>query len=121
MKILLLTTHMNLGGIGVYVLLLAKGLTKRGHEVFVASCGGNLIGLLESFGARHLKIDIKTKAAISPKVFLARKEVTRIIKEKNIQLIHAHTRVTQMLAYLVSRKTNIPYLTTCHGFFKPKL
>ncbi|MCQ9208591.1 MAG: glycosyltransferase family 4 protein [Omnitrophica bacterium] len=121
MKILLLTTHVNLGGIGIYVFSLAKGLVQEGHDVFVASCGGDLAAPLESFGARHLKINIKTKSAISPKVFSCYRKVTQIIKDKNIEIIHAHTRVTQVLAHLVSKKSGIPYITTCHGFFKPRL
>ena len=121
MRILLLTTHVNLGGIGVYVLSQAKGLVQRGHHVFVASCGGDLVAPLESCGVRHLKLNIKTKSAISPKVFFAKRKMARIIKENNIELIHAHTRVTQVLAHLLSKKTGIPYITTCHGFFKPRL
>jgi len=59
---------MNLGGIGIYVLLLAKGLIKAGHKVFVASSGGDLVGSLGTFGAEHIEIDIKTKSAVSPKI-----------------------------------------------------
>ena len=121
MRILLLTTHLNLGGIGVYVLSLAKGLLQKGHQVFVVSSGGDLVALLDSFGVNHLAVDIKTKSEISPKVILARKQIARIIKGKNIDIIHAHTRVTQVLAHLVSKKTGVPYVTTCHGFFKRRM
>jgi glycosyltransferase involved in cell wall biosynthesis len=121
MKILLLTTHLNLGGIGVYVLSLAKGLIQRGHQVVVASCAGDLVAALESYGALHFTINIKTKSEISPKVILAQRELKKIIQEKGIEIIHAHTRVTQVLAHLISKKTGIPYVTTCHGFFKPRL
>ncbi|UCB57434.1 MAG: glycosyltransferase family 4 protein [Candidatus Omnitrophota bacterium] len=119
MKILLLTTHLNLGGIGIYVLSQAKGLVQRNHEVFVASSGGDLVALLESFGVEHLLINIKTKSAVSPKILLTQRKIARIIKEKNIEIIHAHTRVTQVLAHLLSKKTGAPYVTTCHGFFRP--
>ena len=121
MKILLLSTHLNLGGIGVYVLSLAKGLARRGHDVFVASSGGDLVAPLESLGVSHMTINIRTKSEISPKVFLAQRYIAQIIKEKNIEIIHAHTRVTQVLAHLVSKKLGIPYVTTCHGFFKSRL
>ncbi|MBN2097716.1 MAG: glycosyltransferase family 4 protein [Candidatus Omnitrophica bacterium] len=121
MNVLLLTTHVNLGGVGIYVLSQAKGLTQRGHQVWVASSGGNLVPLLSSYGVEHLTLDIKTKSIISPKVFLACRRVAQIVKEKNIQVIHAHTRVTQVLAHLVSQNTGVPYVTTCHGFFKPRI
>ena len=121
MKILLLTTHLNLGGIGIYVLSLAMGLVQRGHKVFVASSGGDLVAPLESLGATHNTVNIKTKSEISPKVIFAQGKIARIIKEKNIEIIHAHTRVAQVLAHLVSKRLGIPYVTTCHGFFKPRL
>lgn len=118
---MLLTTHLNLGGIGIYVLSLARGLTQRGHKVFVVSCAGDLVAPLESFGIRHFRVDIKTKSEVSPKVILAQGKITQIIKENNIDIIHAHTRVTQVLAHLVSKRTGIPFVTTCHGFFKPRM
>ncbi|NQS99848.1 MAG: glycosyltransferase family 4 protein [Candidatus Omnitrophica bacterium] len=121
MKILLLSTHFNLGGIGIYMFSLAKGLVQKGHTVFIASCGGDLVAKLESIGARHFVIDIKTKSEISPKVFFARPVLSRIIKENDIEIIHAHTRVTQVLAEAVAKSTGTPFVTTCHGFFKPRL
>lgn len=121
MRILLLTTHLNLGGIGIYVLSLAKGLAQKGHEVFVASSGGNLVAQLESYAVTHLAINIRTKSEVNPKLIQAGRQISRIIKEKNIEIIHAHTRVTQVLAHLISWKMGIPYVTTCHGFFKPRI
>ncbi len=112
MRILVLTTHVNLGGIGIYVLLQAKGLLQKGHRVFVASSGGDLVSQLESLGAEHLRVDIKTKAAIGPKVILARKEIVKIVRDREIELIHAHTRVTQVLAELVCKQTGTPFVTT---------
>lgn len=121
MKILLLTTHLNLGGIGVYVLSLAKGLIQKGHQVLVASSAGDLVAALGSYGVEHFTVNIKTKSEISPKVILAQRKLIDIIQEKGIEIIHAHTRVTQVLAHLISKKIGTPYVTTCHGFFKPRL
>ena len=47
MNILILTTHLNPGGISRYVLNLSKGLIKEGHSVWVASSGGSWVGILE--------------------------------------------------------------------------
>jgi glycosyltransferase involved in cell wall biosynthesis len=121
MRILLLTTHLNIGGIGVYVLSLAKGLVRKGHQVFIASCGGDLVASVQSLGVKHITVNIKTKSEISPKIFPVYKKISQVIKEENIEIIHAHTRVVQVLANLVSKKTDTPYVTTCHGFFKPRL
>jgi hypothetical protein len=42
MKLLIITTHMRMGGIGVYIVSLANRLSMMGHKVFVASSGGDL-------------------------------------------------------------------------------
>ncbi len=121
MNILLLTTHMNLGGIGIYLFSLALGLAQRGHKVVVVSCGGDLVGKLEAAGAKHIRVDLKTKSVLSPKLFKAREQIEKIIKEEKIEIIHAHTRVTQVLAQLIYKKLQTPFITTCHGFFKARL
>ena len=61
MKILLLTTHLNIGGISTYVVSLAKALKDKGEEVFVASSGGVLVSELTHEGISHIKINIRTK------------------------------------------------------------
>ncbi|MBN3039332.1 MAG: glycosyltransferase family 4 protein [Candidatus Omnitrophica bacterium] len=120
MKILLLTTHLNLGGIGMYVLLLAKGLANKGHRVLVASSGGELADSLASCSVEHVKINVKTKSEVNPKLLAVLSRLTKIVLENKIDMLHAHTRVTQVLAQLLSQKTKVPYVTTCHGFFKPR-
>jgi len=44
-----------------------------------------------------------------------------IIKRERPDIIHAQTRVTQLAASILSRRFNIRYVSTCHGFFKPRL
>lgn len=119
-SVLHLTTHLNRGGISRYIVSLAKALSEKGQKVFVASSGGDMEAELISGSIPHFKVDIKTKSEISPKLFAARHKLIKFIADNKIALIHAHTRVAQVLADSISRRTGIPYVTTCHGFFKPK-
>ncbi|MBU4376335.1 MAG: lipopolysaccharide heptosyltransferase II [Candidatus Omnitrophica bacterium] len=121
MRILHLTTHINIGGIGVYVANLAKAMKARNHVIFVASSGGDLEGELSKSGINHFHLDIKTKSELSPKIIKTFFAVKDIVKRENIELIHAHTRVTAVVAALTSRATGVPYITTCHGYFKTRL
>ncbi len=43
MNILYLTNHLDIGGITSYTLTLASGMKKRGHNVYIASSGGQLV------------------------------------------------------------------------------
>lgn len=72
-------------------------------------------------GVDFIPIPLKTKCEFSPKIIFSFLKLDALLKEKDINLIHANTRVTSVLAYLLSRKWKIPYLSTCHGFFKPRL
>jgi glycosyltransferase involved in cell wall biosynthesis len=121
MRALQLTTHIDIGGIGNYVLSLSRALKAEGVECVVASSGGSFEGEFAEGGIPLKRINIKTKSELSPKVFMAVLAVKRLVKEENIDIIHAHTRVSQVVAFFVSRLTGVPYVTTCHGFFKKRL
>ncbi|MDP2941592.1 MAG: glycosyltransferase, partial [Candidatus Omnitrophota bacterium] len=120
MNILFLTTHLNIGGITSYVLALAKGLKAKGHQVYVASSGGEVLPMFQEAGITYLRIPVKTKCEFSPKVIPSFFKLVKEVKGRDIDLLHANTRVTQVLAYLASRSTGRPYVSTCHGFFKTR-
>ena len=120
MNILILANHFNAGGISSYVLNLARGLKARGHQVIVGSSAGEWVERLDKSGLRHICLPLRTKSIISPKLFLAYFALKRIIREENIDIIHSQTRVTSVLACRVSRKTRVPFISTCHGFFMPR-
>lgn len=121
MRVLFLTTHFNAGGITRYVLTLARQWIHEGDEVHLISAGGNRLIDLQNLGGRHQQLDIRTKSELSPRIYRALGVVKTYARRHAIQVVHAQTRVTQVMAALLSRKTGIPYVTTCHGFFTPRL
>lgn len=121
LKILHLTTHLNIGGISSYLLMLGSSLIRQRYDIGVLSSGGSLS---EDFRTRHFKLhefSIRTKNELHPKLFLALPKIIRLVRQESYDLLHAHTRVTQVLAHFVSSFTQVPYVTTAHGFFKPRL
>ena len=121
MRILHLNTHVNLGGIASYILNLSDALGKKGAECIVASGGGDLEEEFVKRGITHKKLDIRTKSSLSPKILKSVFTLTKIVKRDKIDIIHAHTRVSQIAASLTGRITGVRYVTTCHGFFKTRL
>ncbi|MBU1084547.1 MAG: glycosyltransferase family 4 protein [Candidatus Omnitrophota bacterium] len=120
MKILLLTTHLDIGGVAVYTVNLAGYLKRKGVDVSVASSGGQMEKDLAANGIRHIKIDIRTKSEFGPKAALAIPVLIREIKKNGFQLVHAQTRVAQIIACAASWLTKTPFVSTCHGFFRYK-
>jgi len=116
MNILFLTNHLNVGGITQYSLTLASGLKKRGHNVYIASSGGNLVTRFVDEGITYINIPIKTKSEISWNVLASLFKLLPYVKEKNIDIIHANTRVTQVLGYLIQRFSHKPFVSTATVF-----
>jgi glycosyltransferase involved in cell wall biosynthesis len=119
MNILHVTTHVNVGGITSYLYTLGSGLRSAGHNVLIASSGGDCVARFEQAGIRCIRIPIKTKSEIDPRILVSAWKLAKVIRQEGIQIIHSHTRVTQVLACRLSSMTHRPAVTTCHGFFKP--
>ncbi len=121
MKILQLTTHLEMGGIPIYVTNLSRGLVRRGHSVTVASSGGWLEHQFLQDGVSHWKVPCRTSGELNPKLWLrAFPQLLTLFRRQRPDILHAHTRVTQVLAGALSRVTRVPYVTTCHGFFSSR-
>lgn len=118
MKILLITTHLEYGGISSYTVSLAKALAADGHKVWCASSGGVFTAQLKKNNIAHLTIPIRTKSELSPFLFLCCSRLAALIRQESIDIIHAQTRVAQVLAAALSRQTQVPFVTTCHGFYR---
>ncbi|KJJ86032.1 glycosyltransferase [Candidatus Omnitrophus magneticus] len=117
MKVLLLTSHLEVGGIGIYTVDMAKYLKKYGIDVIVASSGGLLARRLDIAGIRHFYLDINGKNEFGFKMLRALPIVIKFIKEEGIDILHAQTRITQVLSSLSGFFTRKKVVTTCHGFF----
>ena len=121
MRILHLTTHLNRGGISQYILSVGAALHQKGHEIFVASSGGEMEKEFQNQGIQTITFPIRTKSELSPKIYLALPRLMGWIKRERIDLLHAHTRVTQVMASWIERLTGKPFVTTAHGFYQRRL
>lgn len=120
MNILLLTTHLNCGGITRYLINLTKILGKH-HRVWVASSGGEWEKNLASYCQELIFIPIRTKSIISIKVFISFFKLIPFIIRNKVDIVCANTRVTQFLAYLLYRALGVKYVSVYHGFYRPHL
>lgn len=118
MNILILTTHLNPGGISRYVVTLAQELSSR-NRVWVASSGGAWALQLAETGVGLEHIPINTKSVLSPKIMRSVSILADFIRNNGIQIIHANTRVTQCVAHLLYKRCGVKYVSTFHGFYKP--
>jgi len=121
MNILILTTHLNPGGLSRYVLNLSASLARGNHNVWVGCSGGEWIERLEKKGVGYKYIPIKTKSICSLKILFSFLSLQKFIKQENFDLIHCNTRVTQFLGFLICKYFNIPYISGYHGFYRKSI
>jgi len=121
MKILHITSHLNLGGVTSYVLAVSKALRQRGHDVAIASGGGARECQLDPLGVASWRVPLATSAEFGPQVFAAGWRLAARLGREPVDLLHAHTRVGQVVADRLSRRLGVPYVATWHGFFRSNL
>lgn len=100
MQILQISSAKTFGGGERHLVDLTKGLIKRGHDLFLAVAPESpILEKLQSFPKENiLQTDIKN----SVDVFSARK-IARFLREKNIEIAHAHLAKDYLPASLAIR------------------
>ncbi len=117
MNLLILTNHLNTGGISTYVVNASKALAERGYQVIVASRGGDL----EDQVPIHVSLQVTGKNAFSwPNLSLIR-DLGKVVERYDIDVLWAHTRITMVLSHFYRWFRRIPIVTTYHGFFSYNL
>ncbi|MDD5282082.1 MAG: GT4 family glycosyltransferase PelF [Candidatus Omnitrophica bacterium] len=119
MKILQILPELNVGGVETGTLDLSKYLVRLGHKVVVVSAGGALVGELEACGAKHYTLAVHKKSIFS--IYKLIPILVGIIKQEEIDIVHARSRVPAWIAYFACRRTKAVFITTCHGYYKKHL
>jgi len=114
LNVLIILESLNLGGVQTHVVTLSKAIALKGHNVSIASAGGELVEKVTSFGAKHYQFPLNRKSMLPYSII----HLMRIIRREKISIIHSHPRMKPILAgYFASVIPRIPCVTTVHGIF----
>jgi glycosyltransferase involved in cell wall biosynthesis len=114
MHIVQILPELNQGGVERGVVEFSRELVKRGHTSTVISAGGQLAARIEQEGGTHIQLDVCSK---NPLTFFFRfRKLQTAISKLSPDILHARSRVPAWLCRFANRKTNIPFVTTVHGF-----
>ena len=116
MKILLLSSALSSGGAETHVTELALALSSLGHDVTVATAGGELVETLKKSSVYHEKLRLDTHSPTL--LFCALTRLKRLLKRKSFDLIHTHSRIAALICRLAVGKRNIPIVSTVHARFR---
>ena len=86
------------------------------EKMVVISAGGRLVPDLEKKGARHYRLPVNKKSLFT---LLLIPRVRKIIKEEQIDIVHARSRVPAWVAFFATRGLDAHFVTTAHGAYSP--
>ena len=108
MNILHVLSQFEVTGAEVYAVTLASAQKRSGHSVILVS------------DSLHIPFDgIFISQPIGKRSYLQRlRNITfllRLIREKNIHIVHGHSRAASWVCNLAALFTSIPFVSTIHG------
>jgi len=108
MNILMALSQLEVTGAEVYAVTLSNELIKRGNKVFVVSDT-----LTKETKAEYFKVEFNKRSLFQRANHVIK--LLKIIKENDIQVVHAHSRASAWSASLACKIARIPLITTTHG------
>ncbi|MBI4115565.1 MAG: glycosyltransferase [Candidatus Omnitrophica bacterium] len=118
MKVLQILPALELGGVERGTVDLARALKARGEGAVVISSGGALVQELEKEGIAHYTLPVDRKSIFSLALI---PKIVEIIEKERIDIVHARSRVPAWIAWFACRRTKVPFVTTCHGYYSQHL
>ncbi|HEY5673711.1 MAG TPA: glycosyltransferase family 4 protein [Malonomonas sp.] len=116
MKILQVTAALNEGGVERGTLEMAAFIVAQGAKSYVASNGGKLVSLLEKSGGEHFLLPLAKRRPWA--ILGSALQLAKIIRQHEIDLVHARSRAPAWAALIACRITRTPMVTTFHGTHK---
>jgi glycosyltransferase involved in cell wall biosynthesis len=102
------------GGAAQNLLNLARGLIQNGHKVTLAVSGGLWLPKAKEAGLSVYQVPLAPTTPLH--LLLAARQIRKILRQEQIELIHNHHRFSGLAAHLAARNLNIPHVTTVHEY-----
>jgi glycosyltransferase involved in cell wall biosynthesis len=114
-KILQVLPRLDTGGAERVVIEITEALTGLGHQTLIVCDGGILSAAAMRAGAEIVTLPMASKSPFTMRRNAAR--LAKLVREQNIDLIHAHSRAPAWSALWAARRTKTPLVTTYHGTY----
>lgn len=108
MNILMALSQLEITGAEVYATTIADELIERGNKVYIVSDT-----LTTPTKAEYIKLEFNKRSLIKRIEHI--KFLYKLIKEKDIQIVHAHSRASSWSCQVACKLVGIPLITTTHG------
>ncbi len=116
LTILQVIPELDAGGAERTTVDIAGAITAAGGKALVVSEGGRLEGELAEMGGELIRLPVGSKNPLT--ILSNAAKLEKIIRERNVSVIHARSRAPAWSAFFAARATKIPFVTTYHGAYK---
>src|SRR6185312_1717158 len=108
--ILQVVPRLDAGGSELATIEIAQALSRAGASALVATEGGRMADEVGKAGGEIVTLPVASK---SPFTILANiRRLTKLIKDRKVDLVHARSRAPAWSALLAARRTGKPFVTT---------
>ena len=108
MNILMALSQLEITGAEVYATTIADELIERGNKVYIVSDT-----LTTPTKAEYIKLEFNKRSLLKRIEHI--KFLYNFLKEKDIQIVHAHSRASSWSCQVACKLVGIPLITTTHG------
>lgn len=113
--ILQVVPRLEAGGSEQSTVEITDALTRAGAKALVATEGGRLATAIRDAGGEIVSLPMASK---NPATILANaRRLAAIVEDRDVSLLHARSRAPAWSAFLASRRTARPFVTTYHGAY----
>lgn len=112
LKVLQVLPALHVGGLERGAVEMANYMNANNVESFVASNGGSMESMLDD-GVTHINMPLHKRTPWH--LYKCYKQIVRFIKENNIDVVHARSRIPSLAARYACNSTNTPMIATFHG------
>lgn len=113
LTILQVLPALNSGGVERGTIEMTRAISNAGWNALVASSGGMLASSIERAGGKHITLPLDKKQPWN--IWLNSKTLKKLIKEHNIDIVHARSRGPAWSAHFATHGTDTHFITTFHG------
>jgi glycosyltransferase involved in cell wall biosynthesis len=103
------------GGSELATIEIAQALSRVGACALVATEGGRMAPEVGKAGGEIVTLPVASKSPFTILSNIGR--LTRLIKERQVDLVHARSRAPAWSALIAARRTGKPFLSTYHGAY----
>ncbi|TAH37779.1 MAG: glycosyltransferase [Alphaproteobacteria bacterium] len=103
------------GGVERGTVDMAAYIVQQGWNAIVVSSGGPMAHEVERAGGKHIALPVDSKNPLQ--ILWNARVLAKIIRDRNVSIIHARSRAPAWSAFKAARKTGTPFVTSFHGAY----